>query len=39
MDSECNGDMLEGGSYQLVFGSLKNVDYKVQKPISNFQRF
>ena len=27
MDSKCNSDMLEEGSYQLVFGFQENVDY------------
>ena len=35
MDSECNSDMLEEGSYQLVFGFRENVDYQVQNLISN----
>ena len=39
MDSECNSDMLEEGSYQLVFGHPENVDYQVQKPISNLKHF
>ena len=39
MDPECNSDMLEEGSYQLVFGSPENVDYQVQKPISNLEHF
>ena len=30
MDSECNSDMLEEGSYQLVFGSPENVDYQLE---------
>ena len=36
MDSECNSDIQEEGSYQLVFGSLENVDYQVQNLISNW---
>ena len=35
MDSKCNSDMLEEGWYQLVFGFRENVDYQVQKLISN----
>ena len=35
MDSECNSDMLEEGSCQLVFWSPENVEYQVQKLISN----
>ena len=39
MDSKCNSDMLEEGSYQLVFGFRENVDYQVQKLISNLEHF
>ena len=34
MDSECNSNTLEEGSYQLVF-----IDYQVQKLISNLEYF
>ena len=37
MDSKCNSDMLEEGSYQPVFGFRKNVDYQIQKLISNLE--
>ena len=37
MDSKCNSDTEEEGSYQLVFGSGENVDYQVQKLISNLE--
>ena len=39
MDPECNSDMLEEGLCQLVFGSPENVDYQVQKLISNLEHF
>ena len=39
MDLNCNSDMLEEGSYQLVFGFRENVDYQVQKPILNLEQF
>ena len=39
MDSECNSDMLDEGSYQLVFGFLENADCQVQKLISNPEHF
>ena len=39
MDSECNNDMLEEASYQLVFGFPEKVDYQVQKLISNLNIF
>ena len=39
MDSECNSNMLEEGSYQLVFVYQENVDYKVQKLILNLEHF
>ena len=39
MDLKCNKDMLEEGSYQLVFGFRENVDYQVQKLISNLEHF
>ena len=38
-DSEYNSDMLEEGSYQLVFGSPANADYQVQKLISSLEHF
>ena len=39
MDSKCNSNMLQEGSYQLVFGFQENVDYRVQKLISNLEHF
>ena len=39
MDPECKSDMLEEGSYQPVFGSSENVNYQVQKLISNLEHF
>ena len=39
MDSKWNSDMLEEGSYQLVFGFRENVDHQVQKLISNLEHF
>ena len=39
MDSECKSDMLEEGSYQLVFEFPENVDYQVEKLISKLEHF
>ena len=41
MDSKWNSDMLEEGSYQLVFRFRENVhvDYQVQELISNLKYF
>ena len=39
MDSKCNSDMLEEGSYELAFGPPENVDYQVQKLVSNLEHF
>ena len=39
MDSECNSDMVEEGSYQFVFVSPENADYQVRKLISNLKHF
>ena len=39
MDSKWNSDILEEGSYHLVFGFWESVDYQVQKLISNLEHF
>ena len=39
MDSECNSDMLEEGSCQLVVGFPENVNYQVETLISNLEHF